>query len=153
MSKGLEELLNPYGVNLPCSKEQECEYTYTETQKIIIEKELKRLEWYDNLGKPTSGVQPKKQDYRLNQLLNSFEYIDQENIRSLCQKRYEEIVDIIDENEINKKALEILSEHIIINEKNGYVEFSCDFSLPTNSKYENEEHFKEKIDLLKEVLL
>lgn len=51
------------------------------------------------------------------------------------------------------KALEILSEHIIINEKNGYIEFFCDFSLPTNSKYENEEHFKEKIDLLKEVLL
>jgi len=51
------------------------------------------------------------------------------------------------------KALEIISEHIIINEKNGYVEFQCDFSLPTNYKYENEEHFNEKIDLLKEVLL
>jgi len=31
-------------------------------------------------------------------------------------------------------ALEILSENIIINEKNGYVEFFCDFSLPTNSR-------------------
>lgn len=69
--------------------------------------------------------------------------------RGMFEKDYQAIKII--EKEL--KALEILSEHIIINEKNGYIEFFCDFSLPTNSKYENEEHFKEKIDLLKEVLL
>ena len=114
MSKGLESwkyLCENHYVDIPIPKGNETDEDlddYAIGCGFTIEKELKRLEWYDNLGKPTSGILPKKQDYRLNQLLNCFEYIDQEKIRSLCQKRYEEIVDIIDENETNKKVLKII---------------------------------------------
>ncbi len=51
------------------------------------------------------------------------------------------------------KALDILREYIIIDEKEGYVEFHCHFSLPKKSSQDKKEKYKEKIDLLKEVLL
>ena len=143
--RGLEAL---YKLEMSAVCDDNMSVDKAEELRHIIEKELKRLEYYDNLCHATNGILPKKQDWRLNQLLNCFMYIDQEDIRGLCQRRYEEIVDIIYENERNKKALEIIKEKAsidLLEELNDDEPYWLDIVCSTKLA-------KEEYDLLKEVL-
>ena len=142
MNKGLEELLNPYGVNLPCLREQECEYTYTETQKIIIEKELKEKQ---------------EQDEILTHYNLSSKDLE-EACKNLKTIKNGDFGLFFEDYEKQKKALEIIKEKkvntsLLFNTKNhwdynDYVSRSQIY-LHSSSKCLAQEEY----DLLKEVLL